>query len=374
MQSITLQNHSTTIIIGEPKLDPSKLQKAFESIGIQIDVKQADHPCNRILWVRDYTVCLPTGTHLIPRPLNFFDQLQCETLIPPYSNDRLHSINTRFLGGGIKYDGNYSSSLLRILKENKVYYRNSPCSLEGGNVLFFYDAEGKSRVLIGFNSVVATYISLLVQNFFVLNKCHDEPFAEPSDEAYYAARNQYYFQMGYLEGVNSPLSLLQKTRFFPAAVIIEKCYRIVKKIISQDIGIDDPIFVPQGEFHIDMALLPLNGKNVVLYHKDSNPLLDPYHEKIEKVLRDHGLIPKAVVAVVKRLAQQINLMNVLQINSAIIVPTTPAEFKDIDDQFIKDLTNEGVNVARIDLPRDTISECNGGLHCFTTEYITRNLM
>lgn len=378
-----------TLYIGEPLLDPQLVQYCFKEAGVEIDVRTHRNANTReVEWCRDQTVARVDGTHLIG--FRDFDEhlLLTSTLIPLYFENPEELDRTNLMSEGIMRSMAVNRKIVHFLKENGIPHRPSHCAFDGGNVFLYPSQEGKPRAIVGFNSVIHTFLALRVQKFY--ERCKERlefEVSEPSTEAYYVARNlalhEKYKDYAYRcyrktrttqdsvieQEYNTALKKIitpeEKGQFRVAAIEIEKQLQIAKEEIGNELGIDDPIFVPQRQFHIDLDLLPLKGKNVVFYHCDR--LSASYSEKLERILLAHGLIPKPVYAVGEIAGVKCNLMNALQVENVIMLPAPHTYFEKIDARFRAALKKEGMEVVSIPLPRDTITQFSGGLHCFTLE-------
>jgi hypothetical protein len=380
-----------TLFIGEPLLNPELVQHCFKEAGVDIVARTYPNVKNwDIEWCRDQTVARLDGTHLVGFS-DFHEYTYVNLALTPLFFESPEELaQTAWASKGVLRSQPTTRKITHFLKENQIPFRCSHCAFDGGNVLLFHSAGQKPRAIVGFNSVIHTFLALKVQNFYKRNKERLQfEVKDPSSEAYYVARNlelqlkykdfEYrsyrnaYTQQDatieseYNKELNTVLTKEEKSRLHTQAVEIEKQLQVAKEEIGHELGVEDPIFVPQRVFHIDMELLPLEGKNVVFYHKDREPLSIAYSERIESILFAHGLIAKPVRAIAEIDGFKCNLMNALQIKDVIMLPSPNPLFKRYDSYFREALKKEGKKVVEIPLPRDTTTNFLGGLHCFTFE-------
>lgn len=382
----------TYLIQGDPLLHHDDLQRCIREAGVDLPViMHCMMKKNEIIWCRDQTAARFDGTHLLGfRRFSYWDLAEIRSLTPPCSLNWYENICATAIGEGIDRTEEKTEDIIEFLNDLKIPFERSHCPFDGGNILLFYDSQNRERAIIGFNHVVQTYVALENQQFYSKYPLRLAALkvAHPSEEAYYAARNETIFfsnyplalatnqaalaekalnesQSAYLKKLAKPLSPADRYKYFKRAVEIEKRFRIAQEEIAAEIKIENPIFLPNREFHVDLDILPLNGKDIVLYHDDGNPDMRMSVEKIERVLIASGLIPKPVVGLAKREERVLNLMNVLQIGASLIIPKSLPLFDDIDQEFIKALKELQVPIIRLTMPGDLITEYGGGLHCLT---------
>ena len=392
MNEINKVNFKPSLFIGDARLVPNDLINAIANQAhkrIKASIYPPAENSNKIKWCRDHTVRLPSATHLIGKRLNEEERAIATALISPSSSHHYKSIASRSFGEGVVGD---KESVTTFLQEQKIPFKKSKCVFEGGNVIFFKDLNGLDQALIGFNLVIATFVSLEAQGYYAERKLQE--IEAPSDQSIFAARNAVYGKInqevtnlhnkgkhqeaeayrkqhfkekkGYHELLIEALSAEHREIFFKKACELEAKFNLAKAEIAREIGIENPIFLEQRELHIDMEFIPLNGTNIIFTHFDKDPDFAEHQKRIYNTLTDAGLKVVQVNGIAKKGSRKCNLMNALRINSKVLViPYAHRDFEEMDRDFERVLQKHGVRVVRVKLPYDTISYQNGGLRCFT---------
>lgn len=182
----------TVLIVGEPLLDCDELQDCLKSVNIDIPVvKHGNIEKDEVTWCRDFTVSTLDGTQIIGyNNLKEEDLSRFVAISPPISSNIQLNIYAKTVGKGILRSKEETHDMVDFMNQFQIPYRRSHCPFDGGNLLLFYDSQNKPCAIIGFHQVVLTALAFRIQGFYEKNAHRLNTTPLPSEEAYYAARNE----------------------------------------------------------------------------------------------------------------------------------------------------------------------------------------
>ncbi len=258
---------------------------AIQLVELDRPLPERDGKC---AWGRDARVIHPNHVHLLPFPIPGTEILE-DRLKPllPGSDDR-------FIKSGIS--GSYGKGFLKeqaaaalaFARSQRIPYRRMRSAIEGGNCFIFFDPQERLKAIIGYRSLLLTFIGLEDQNYFASHKEDLRALAAsitiPSRQALRAVGNMAlyetqrkweasYISMNsgggsisskefkeqrkkYYSSLTGPVTEEDGESFLHEARLWDAKCILAKRVIAADIRV--PIaniaFVPQTAFHIDMEM------------------------------------------------------------------------------------------------------------------------
>ena len=267
------------ILVGDPDIEASLKEKLVKQ-GIPAQLRS-----DAMLWTRDCRVIRPDGVHLLPSSFSYRDQKYRDFFYSLLPREMLHFYEDElcFVGGG-SAKKSYEAAIATAETLKAPYKKGISC-IEGGNCQIFTGSDGQPKAIIGYNTLLLSFICLYVDSYFHtthvdrLDAYKEEHKTTPIDpDRLRIAKNVY-------------LCLLENQSFDPSqdpedpedplwteiAREIEGMLTLTKQEIAADLEIplERIAFIFQERFHIDMELFSISRPegDLVFLH-DEKYMLD----------------------------------------------------------------------------------------------------
>ncbi len=261
----------------------SRIRKKVQELIGERNAQKIDQKKLKSIFIRDSQILRGDGFLSIPRltdelgreQINIDDTIGCWPFLPPsLFHLMLPDDPMKLAGKGGQRE------LLDLAKASiekfQFPFKIQNAFLEGGNV-FFLKREEELFAVVGELSLVWS-LRLLLSKGKLRDIAVDRDL-EPSDHAYYLARNtqlQVQFFSSDVEEKNvdellqllqKPISTEEKEKYYDDALFWESCLTHTKELMAEDLGISKSnlILVPQRKFHIDMEMMTTVEGEVLLH-------------------------------------------------------------------------------------------------------------
>jgi len=391
------------------------LAHLFSTHSIPLDVQRD----SAVRFGRDSRVCLLDKTHLLPFQLN----------MEGYLREKFYSMlpieEAHFFDDGYSAFGHgFSERNLETAKEDaiqaRIRYRWGKTCIEGGNCRIFVGKDGRPKALVGYHSLLLSYLALEQAGYFRDNEERVEKLAHridyPQEDSYRVARNLLLTKQQYekRERYSSKDKILSKPtephKYYELALEFEAKLRMTKEKIAEELGIpeDQIAFLTQENFHIDLEVFA-GPEDVVFVHDEESaisiieerqkkgererPILESYlknaHSRLDRSLAMRAKNQKAIESIGCRVVRvagdfigpqsehRINFMNGLFLNDRhkphFITNGTPSTSLNhyIKSEFLEriEAASPQLKVLFVDdqnarLPR-SLGDAHGGVNCMT---------
>ncbi len=260
------------LLVGKKKL-AAVLQKQFDELGLSI---QTVH--DPLRWSRDARVYLPDGTHLIPA---FFphqsrrNKLLFQSLLPEYL---LHFYfdDLDFTGQG--FTKKFRQQAIDLAQQHRVPYKEGKTCIEGGNCHIFTASDGKPKAIIGYTSLILSFICLYNQQYFEKQKdrimqsipSHTESL---SKDFIRIAKNLKHFICKEPYNIDEYVGEKPSAIWTQLALQTREMIEITKEVISEELMIpaERIAYIFQTQFHIDMEVF-VGPNDAVFIHDEAQML------------------------------------------------------------------------------------------------------
>ncbi len=264
---------SKILLVGKKRL-ASALQKRFDERGLSLRTMY-----DPLRWSRDARVCLPNKTHLVPaffphkeaRSTLLFHSLLPENLLHFYYD------NLSFIGRGCTKK--FRKQAVELARQENIPYKEGKTCIEGGNCYIFTASDGKPKAIIGYTSLILSFISLYNQSYFAERsdriKCATLSRGEAlSDDLIRIAKNFNYFEHKRPCLIDEFISPKAASFWTSLSLQMREMIQLTKEAISEElmIPVERTAYIFQSKFHIDMEVFV--GPNDCVFIHDETQMLE----------------------------------------------------------------------------------------------------
>lgn len=199
-----------------------------------------------------------------------------------------------------------SDKLIKYFKEHHISYKEpGKTIIEGGNI-FFVTLNGKTKVIVGDHSLIATYLVMGIGGGWPQEEIKRLARTIPEDSRLYYSvernarllmfKNLGLLKTDLLDVALSPVGANDREKFKEAALIVATRLLWCKQQIARELEVDleDVIFIPQRSYHIDLDLL-ITSKNTVALRAPKPGADTVLWQLQKKILQQHVTLAEVPV-------------------------------------------------------------------------------